>query len=312
MAAMAMPLGYVVNVLIKYDRELKVTGLFSQLKLSAEALEKINDWKNKDWEKYITIAAQMAGYKKTDYKGAAAYIKNRFVPFVEENLNIEVQASVEEWLNVLSNHPSVAGFVFSIFTQFSGNRYKFGDKGIIAEKGPDYYAIGRNTMEKVTYGFLYWVFNLAVDAAISKRALIDDLNLPKEVLKLLKELYKLPVFKNIPKNFEEAEKLYSSWLIKLFENSRFTDENGQERTFNLEEEIANLESVGTVIFEKSVPIIINECLVRGFYVVKKLAIEIKEKEIKSFEELDKVDVGNIRGFWHDGGYYASPLMYICN
>ena len=273
-----------------------VTGLFSQLKLSAEALKKINDWKNKDWEKYITIAARMAGYKKTDYKGAADFIKNRFVPFVEENLNIEVQAGIEEWLNVLSNHPSVAGFVFSIFTQFSGNRYKLGDKGIIAEKAPDYYAIGRNTMEKLTYGFLYWVFNLAVDAAISKRALIDDLNLPKEVLKLLKELYKLPVFKNIPKNFEEAEKLYSSWLIKLFENSRFTDENGQERTFNLEEEIANLESVGTVIFEKSVPIIINECLVRGFYVVKKLAIEIKEKEIKSFEELEKVDVGNIIPF----------------
>jgi len=85
-------------------------------------------------------------------------------------------------------------------------------------------------------------------------------------------------------------------LVKLFENSRFTDENGQERTFDLEEEIANMESVGAVIFEKSVPIIINECLVRGFYVVKKLAIEIKEKEIKSFEELDKVDVGNILPF----------------
>ena len=75
-----------------------VTGLFSHLKLSTEALEKINDWKNKDWEKYITIAAQMAGYKKTDYKGAAAFIKDRFVPFVEENLNIEVQAGIEEWL----------------------------------------------------------------------------------------------------------------------------------------------------------------------------------------------------------------------
>lgn len=69
-----------------------VTSMFSQLKLSAEAFEKINDWKNKDWEKYITIAAKMAGYKKTDYKGAAAFIKDRFIPFVEENLNIEVQA----------------------------------------------------------------------------------------------------------------------------------------------------------------------------------------------------------------------------
>ena len=273
-----------------------VTGLFSQLKLSDEALEMINDWKSKDWEKYITIAAQMAGYKKTDYKGAAAFIKNRFVPFVEENLNIEVQAGIEEWLNVLSNHPSVAGLVFSIFTQFSGNKYKLGDRGVISEEVPDYYALGRNTMEKLAYGFLYWVFNLAVDASISKRALIDDLNLPKEVLKLLKELYKLPVFKDIPKNFEDAEKLYSSWLIKMFENSRFTDESGQEKAFDLEEEIANLESVGAVIFEKSIPAIINECLVRSFYVVKKLANEIREKEISSFEELNRVDIGNVLPF----------------
>ena len=112
---------------LRPEMSLKTVSLFSQLKLSAEALEKINDWKNKDWEKYITIAAQMAG--------------------------------IEEWLNVLSNHPSVAGVVFSIFTQFSGNRYKFGAKGFIAEKAPDYYAIGRNTTEKLAYGFLYWVFN---------------------------------------------------------------------------------------------------------------------------------------------------------
>lgn len=87
--------------------------------MSGETLEKIQEWKNKDWEKYVTIAAQMAGYNKSDLKGAKDFLKNRFVPYVEEQLNQEFQAGLGEWLEKLSNHPSVAGLVFSIFTQFS-------------------------------------------------------------------------------------------------------------------------------------------------------------------------------------------------
>ena len=270
-----------------------ITGTFSQLKLSEEILDKIKGWKNKDWEKYITIAAQMVGYNKSDIKGATDFLKNRFVPYVEEQLNMEYQAGLEEWLKILSNHPSVAGLVFSIFTQFSEERYSFGEKGIDKSPVPEYYAIGRNAVEKIVYGMLYWTFGLAADVAVSKRALLEDMKIPKEVLILLKELCKLPMFKGIPSNYCEAERLFSNWIRKIFENSKYTDDDGSEKAFDLRDAIDTLSSK---TIESSMPVLVNECMVRGFYVVKKLYVEIKEKNIKSFDELDKIDRGNVIPF----------------
>ena len=34
--------------------------------------------------------------------------------------------------------------------------------------------------------------------------------------------------------------------------------------------------------------------------------------IQALLDAGYVNLGKIGGFWHDGGYYASPLMYICN
>ena len=270
-----------------------LTGAFSQLKLSESALEKINQWKNKDWEKYLLIVAQIAGYKKSDFKGAVSFLKDRFVPYVDEELNKEVKEGLGEWLSFLSNHPSLAGLVFSVFTQYSEELYSFGEKGLERQSVPEYYAIGRNTVEKLVYGFLYWTLGLAVDVAVSNRTLIEDIKLPKEVIKLLKGLYKLPVFKNIPNSYDEAEKLFSEWIKKIFEKSQYKDENGEEKTFDLHEEI---ESLSVEAFTKSVPVLINECIVRCFYFIKRLNVEIKDKDIRSFSELDKIDISAVLPF----------------
>ena len=79
-----------------------LTGVFSRLKLSEELLDKINEWKSKDWEKYIIIAAQMSGYKHADYKGSLEFLKNRFVPLAEEELNKEFQEGLEKCLMTLA------------------------------------------------------------------------------------------------------------------------------------------------------------------------------------------------------------------
>ncbi|WP_026518627.1 hypothetical protein [Butyrivibrio sp. MC2021] len=270
-----------------------LTGAFSQLKLAESSLEKINKWKNSDWEKYIIIAAQIAGYKKSDLKGAVSFLKDRFVPYVNDSLNKEVKEGLDEWLRFLSNHPSLAGLVFSVFTQYSGERYKFGEKQLVKEPVPEYYAIGRNAVEKLAYGFLYWVFNVAVDVAVSNRTLLEDIKMPKEVMTLLKELYKFPIFRNIPSSYNDSEKLFSEWITKTFENSRYKDDEGEEKEFDLHEEI---ESLSVEAFNKSAPVLINECIVRCFYFLKKFTVEIKNKEIRTFADLDKVDIGAVLPF----------------
>lgn len=270
-----------------------LTGIFSQLKLSEETLEKIDDWKEKDWDGYILIVAQMAGYKKTDLKGAKNFLRNRFVTVIDEELKREYEEGLDKWINAISSHPSVAGLAFSIFTQYSGEKYWFGEKGIEKEVVPEYYAIGRDPIEKIVYALLYWVYDLSIDVALSKISLLEEMIIPKEISKLLKELLNMPIFANIPDEYQVAEKIYSEWIRKIFENSEYQNEDGEVRTFNLQQMI---EGLSNRAFSESKPVIINECIVRSFYFIKKLIIEVKEKDIRSLNELQKVDPANVLPF----------------
>lgn len=270
-----------------------LTGVFSQLKLSEGILKKINEWKDKDWDKYILLAAQMAGYKKSDLKAAKSFLKDRFVPFIDEELRREYQEGLDKWINAISSHPSVAGLVFSAFTQFSGEKYWLGEEGIEKEPVPEYYAIGRNAEEKIVYGLLYWIFNLSIDVALSKIPLLEEMKIPKEVSKLLKELFRQPFFEKIPKDYKDAEQIYSVWIKQIFENSECKDEDGEVQTFDLHEMI---ESLSNRAFSESTPVIINECIVRSFYFLKKLIAEVKEKEIKSLNDLKMVDPSHVLPF----------------
>lgn len=152
-----------------------ITGIFSQLGLSEKILDHINELKKKDWEKLIINMAQLVGYDKSDYKKATAFLKNRVVDYVDQRLNEELLDGRQECLNYLSNHPSIAGLIFSVLTQFGGVQYKLDEQGLVKEGLPEYYAIGRNTAEKITYGFLYWAYYLAIDDSISERPVLDEL-----------------------------------------------------------------------------------------------------------------------------------------
>ena len=270
-----------------------LTGAFSQFKLTEKKIEKITEWKTKDWDKYVSIAAQISGYKKKDVKGAYDFLMNRVVPFVDESLKKEVDDSIKKALNTLSSHPTLAGLAFSVFTQFSEQRYIIGETGLIMETLPEYYAIGRNPEEKIVYGLLYWIFNLGVDVTLSKRRILDDLKIPKEIINLLKEVCKLQIYADIPTNYCEAEKTYSGLIQNLFKDSKYKDENGAECEFDLKSLIHELENKSV---EGSVPVIINECIVRTFYLLKKVIKECKEKEVATLEDLKNIDVEKVLPF----------------
>ncbi len=269
-----------------------ITGALSHLKLSSESLEKINEWKQIEWDNYLVQIAEKIGFKKKDAKDAIEFLKKRVVTFVDESLEDEVNSSVTNVFNQLSSHPSIAGLVFSIFTQYSGKKYSFGDNGIIKEQVPDYYTIGQNAGAKVVYGILYWIFDLALDTAVSKKNILDDIKLPKEFVNLLKKLYKLPLFKDLPHTYEEAEKDYSKWILKIFEKSNYQDENGDNQMFDL----MNVIGLGSKGLPGSLPVLVNECIVRTFYFIKQLIKECKEKNITSFKDLNKIEAEKVLPF----------------
>lgn len=269
-----------------------LTGTLACINLSDETLYKINEWKNKDWDKYISIVANLAGYTAKDIKGAKTFLKERFVPFVDAELQSEVQEGLDTWLNYLSNHPSLAGLVFSIFTQFSEERYCFKDKDIEKEAVPEYYAIGRDTVERLAYGVLYWVFNLSIDVAISKIAVLEESNIPQAIVKILKELYRLPIFAEIPKNYRDAEQMYSELIKKIFVDHNILNKDDSEKN----DLYGLFQSLSGKIFLECFPVVLNECIVRSFYAVKKLIEEIKDKDIREFEDINKVDLNAIKPF----------------
>ena len=270
-----------------------LTGVLGSFNFADAVPEKVGEWTDKDWKKIIIPLAKVAGYKKSDYRGAVEYLKNRIISYVDEELKKEVQEGLNKILNSLSSHPSIAGFVFSIYSQYSEKKFSFNDGSITSEDVPEYYAIGRNMPEKITYGFLYWIFYLALDKVASKRLILEDIGLCKPIVNALKELYKLPIFQNIQNDPFEAEKLYSKWIRKIFEKSEYENEDGKRVPFDLQEV---MNSFAKNVTESGFSIIANECIVRSFYFIKKLKEEIISEKIQYFNELDRIDAKKILPF----------------
>ena len=79
-----------------------ITGAISSVAPSPDVLEKIADWKNKDWDKNIVTVTRLAGFNVKDAKGAYEILRERIVPYVKESLNKEAQAGIQEILDTIS------------------------------------------------------------------------------------------------------------------------------------------------------------------------------------------------------------------
>ena len=270
-----------------------LSGTLSLLNLE-KLVEHFTEWKEKDLKEFIIKVAHVAGYKKKDYKGAVKYIQNKIAPFAKKNLPSELQDTLIKYLRYLSSNTSIVGLAFSIITQFKNKQYWLDEKGDIHScPVPAYYAIGKTTTDKILYGFLYWVFSLLVDTASTEKAVLEELNIPKRLIEVLKELASLPVFKSVADRFYNAELIYSNWIRKTFEESVIMDVEGETSKFNFADTVKSLASD---LIKQSIPVIVNECIFRGFYFFRKLRSEISAQRIQSLNELDKIDPQNILPF----------------
>ena len=259
-----------------------ITGLLSMLHLSEEKLASINKFKENDWKPIIISVAQIAGYKKTDYKGASKYLVSHAVRKVEKN------SKVKEILTVLAEHPSIAGLAFSVLTQFSGKKIVVTDSGVIKRsKLPDYYIIGGNNAEKIVCAFLYWIFSLGMDKAECKYRILDEMkNIPQSLLKVIKEFTGFSIFEKIPKSYSNAEETFSKWLGGLIKNAGLSDDDGETK----ENLYVSIIKVMLDLAGDSYPVLINECIVHSAYILIRLCSEIKERNISSLEQLEEIPI----------------------
>lgn len=117
--------------------------------------------------------------------------------------------------------------------------------------------------------------------------------IPGPMLSLLKLISALPIFgtkHHVPGEAAKPNAL-SLFCAKLYNGTLLgqRDENG--KLIPVKIDLRGEMAIGHQLKKQAIPVIINEVLVRTFYLIRRLYMEIKEKDIHSFADVDKLN-------WH--------------
>lgn len=276
-----------------------LTGFIDIMWVGEFSLDNANTWGNDKTNNFVIKIAQKQGYSGDDLYGAVKFLENKY-PIVSDKATNKFGGGLQHHLRDFSHHPTPIGLLFSLLTQFTSKCYGTDTAGIfkivdIDPKG--LVLIGKNFPEKITFGVTNWFFHMVSDMAGSSSSILEGkagTGLPGPLLSLLKEVSVLPIFKKMNKN---GYKEFSVWISKVFNGTQFgkRDKNGkitQAVKFDLRTEIGVMHELG----KQTIPVIINECIVRGFYFIRHLCMELKDNHVKHISNLKDVNIHNILPF----------------
>ncbi|GHT78023.1 hypothetical protein FACS1894104_0580 [Actinomycetota bacterium] len=246
-------------------------------------------------DNFVVKTAKLLGFKKDDLTGAVIFLEDKFrIP--SDGNTPDFGGGKQHHLRDFAHHPTIAGLMFSLLTQFTYKSYGTDVNGAfiivdVPEKSKAF--IGTDVPTKIFFGTITWFFHLISDVAGSSGTAgkSGGTGIPGTLLALAKELSVLPVFENI----NVGDNPISVFLSKLFNGTLLAkhDESGKiikdtELKFDLRGELG----VGVEIGRQSIPNVINQCTVRTFYLFRRLGLEIKNSDIKSIEDLNKLNPQN--------------------
>lgn len=201
-------------------------------------------------------------------------------------------------LDDFCHHPNIVGLICCLLVQFRGETIYFNNESTkysIPVEVNEYGQLqGKNIVTKFFCGIINWFINVSKTIANAKGHWMSDMagsgtskhggaGLPGPIMSLLKECSALPCFKN--SDFaENLRKLYQNGIgtgkkqidLGVF-NNLF---EGASSKFDIRTENA----IKHELKRQSVPVIMNEAIVRGFYTIRRFISEYKEK--KSFDKLE--------------------------
>lgn len=231
--------------------------------------------------------AKMQGYNGDDLYGAVRYMEKK-APLAADTVTDQFGSGLQHHLRDFSHHPTPVGLFFSLLTQFTGMVYGTNRAGVfqvvpLSQNGLA--LVGKNFPEKIIFGVINWMLHMVSDMAGSSSSILEGkmgTGLPGPIVSLLKELSALPVFRNLN---EDGNREFSVWISKLFNGTLLKNGNGDPIKFDLRTEIGVAEQLG----KQAIPVIVNECMVRGFYFVRRLYAELKQQDIRQISDLKKID-----------------------
>lgn len=248
-------------------------------------LEEANKWGTEKVNHYVIKVAQKQGYQGDDLYGAVKSLENAF-PLAADKAIMDFGGGLQHHLRDFSHHPTIVGLLCSFLTQFTNKAYGTDVHGVFTSvevQGAEA-LIGNNLYEKITFGIINWFFHLVSDMAGSSGSILDGkigTGIPGPIVSLLKEVSSLPFFR---KKNSNGHKEFSVWISKLF-NGTLLGKDGKPLKFDLRTEIGLSVQVG----QQAIPVIINECVVRSFYFIRRLYTAMKDNNIESIADLKNIE-----------------------
>lgn len=270
-----------------------LTGIIDSFWVGEFSLSKAQDWGRSKANSFVLRVAQLRGYEKTDLGGAIKYLE-KDAPMVSDQLTNVWGGGLQHHFRDFAHHASVVGLIFSILTQFTGLSYGTNTQGQFEIHDlPDKTLIGTNFEEKLYYGIVMWFLHLVSDMAGSSSNAGKGTGIPGPMLSLAKGLSVLPGIRNIEVNYKEDSISLSVMLSKLFNGTAFEHTSYKDlKRFDLRTELG-VYGYGT---KQGIPVVINQCVIRAYYFVRRFCVEISEKEVHSISELKKLDPSHFLPF----------------
>lgn len=265
-----------------------VAGIVDSLWVGEFSLDRANEWGNKKTNNFVVKIAQSQGYSGDDLPGAIAYLEKKY-PIPADKSTNDFGGGKQHHLRDFSHHASISGLCFSLLTQFTCCVYgtdTFGRFCVLPINEEAQILIGKNTAEKLLFGIVHWFFHMVSDIAGSSttvRTGSTGTGLPGPLVSFLKEFSSLPIFAKVDKH---GNKSFSVFVSKLFNGTLLgkRDSNGkiiEAVKFDLRTEIGIAHELG----RQAVPVLLNECVVRSFYFIRRLYCELRDNHIHNFEDL---------------------------
>ena len=225
-----------------------LAGIIDSFFVGDFSLSDGKEWTNQKINKFVMYIARKKGYSGEGLEGSIRFLENKFkIP--SDNLWSGKKINISAKSHHLddSAHHFPFGLIFSILTQFTKKGYfqnSFGNKFKLKIENTE--LIGNTVYEKISIGIINWFFHLVSDMAGSSSTAGTGMGIPGPILSLIKELSRIQVVNKIN---------LSKMADYLFDEG-----------FDLRAELT-----------QSIPVILNEALVRVFYFFSRLIKEYKEK-----------------------------------
>ena len=243
-------------------------------------------------DNFVKKTAKLFGGPSDDLKSSVKFLEEKF-PLASDGNTPGFGGGLQHHLRDFAHHPTLAGLGFSLLTQFTYKSYGTDTAGNflvldVPEKSRIF--IGEDIPQKILYGTVIWFFHLVSDVAgsSSTAGLTGGTGIPGPLLSLAKEISAIPFFRNM----KVGEDTLSVMLSKLFNGTLLAQHDADGKIikdtvlkFDFRGELGATVELG----KQAVPVIANECIVRGFYFLRRFAMEMRRINPHTLDDIKQIN-----------------------